>query len=172
MLAQYAIVPSLAQAKPSNQATEQKASALSEMVGKHLLEYLGPLVQRLHTVNKVDKRPLKTLVQTVEAILAFRDRCNGLLLSELGGYLDQLGGGGGTKRLETLLHQSKWKAQEIEDFLLKRADQQVEQWEAQAEEGLFLWDAVGLEKPESMKGEGLCPTRSGKAARLTHMKKG
>ncbi len=95
-------------------------------------------------------------MQTVEAIVAFRDRCNGLWLSELGGYLDELGGGGGTKRLETLIHQEKWKAQEIEEFLLWRADQQLEQWEKQGEEGLFIWDGVGLEKPESRKGEGLC----------------
>ncbi len=137
-----------------------------------MLEFLGPLVQQLHTLNKVDKRSLKTLVQTVEAILAFRDRCNGLVLSELGGYLDELGGGGGVKRLETLFHQRKWKAQEIEDFLLSKADQPLDEWDAQGEQGLFLWDAVGLEKPESLKGDGLCPTRSGKAARLTHVKKG
>ena len=172
MLAQYGIVPYVAQAKSSKQTTQQQARSMSQGFGRCLLEYLEALVEHLHTVNKVDKRPLKTLVQTVEAILAFRDRCNGLVLSELGGYLDQLGGGGGVKRLETLIHQSKWKAQEIENFLLERADQQLEQWEAQGEQGLFLWDGVGLEKPESLKGEGLCPTRSGKAARLTHVKKG
>jgi hypothetical protein len=176
MVAQYALVPFVAQAeqtKQSQQASAPGATAMSELFGQRLLEYLGPLVQHLHDVNKVDKRPLKTLVQTVEAILAFRDRCNGLLYSEWGAYLDQLGGSsGGVKRLETLIHQSKWKAQEIEEFLLWRADPQLEHWEEQGEEGLFIWDGVGLEKPESIKGEGLCPTRSGKAARLTHVKKG
>jgi hypothetical protein len=176
MLAQDAIVPYVAQDEPgkqAKQATKQQVNAMSELFGERLLEYLGPLVQHLHEVNKVDKRPLRTLVQTVEAILAFRDRCNGLLYSELGGYLDQLGGtGGGTKRLETLIGQTKWKAQEIEEFLLCKADQQLEHWEAQGEEGLFIWDGVGLEKPESRKGEGLSPTRSGKAARLTQVKKG
>jgi Transposase DDE domain len=173
MSAQYAIVPFVAQAERPKQTTERQAPAMSEGFGERLLEFLGPLVQHLHEVNKVDKRPLKTLVQTVEAILAFRDRCNGLLFSELGGYLDQLGdGGGGVKRLETLIHHPKWKAEEIEEFLLWRADQQLAHWEAQGEEGLFIWDGVGLEKPESLKGEGLCPTRSGKAARLTHVKQG
>jgi hypothetical protein len=125
MSAQYAIVPFVAQAERPKQPTERQASAMSEGFGQRLLEFLGPLVQHLHEVNKVDKRPLKTLVQTVEAILAFRDRCNGLLFWELGGYLDQLGGGGGgVKRLETLIHHPKWKAEEIEEFLLWRADQQ------------------------------------------------
>jgi len=176
MLAQYAIVPYGAQAEQGKQpkrATEQDARALSERFGERLLEFLWPLVEYLHEVKKVDKRPLKTLVQSVEAIVAFRDETHGLLLSELGGYLDSLqGGGGGTKRLETLIHQEKWKAQEIEDFLLDRAIQQVQEWEAQGEEGLLIWDGTMLEKPESLKGEGLGPVRSSKAGRLTRVKKG
>ena len=162
MVAQYGIIPYVAQPQSSKRASQQNAPSMSETFGKGLLDFLGPLVQHLHTLNKVDKRPLTTLVQTVEAILAFRDRCNGLVVSELGGYPDELGGGGGVKRLETLIHHSKWKAQEIEDFLLCQADQHLDHWDAQAEQGLFLWDAVGLEKPESLKGEGLCPTRSAK----------
>lgn len=178
MCVQCAIVAYVAQAeqvnpRPSRIERKAQAAARSELFGERLLEYLGPLVEQLHAINKVDKRPLKTLVQTVEAILAFRDRCNGLLLSELGGYLDGLGeGGGGTKRLETLIHHDKWMAKEIEEFLLWRADQQLAHWESQGEEGIFIWDGVGLEKPESRKGDGLCPTKSGKAARLTHVKPG
>jgi hypothetical protein len=44
-------------------------------------------------LERVDKRPLGTLVQTVEAILVFRDSSHRLLLTELGGYLDNLGEG-------------------------------------------------------------------------------
>jgi len=175
---QYAIVPWVAQGeelKRRQSATEWKteASKLSEQLGEQLLTFLWPLLQQLSHENKVDKRPLRTLVQTVEAILAFRDEAHGLLLSELGGYLDGLaGGGGGVKRLETLIHHEKWKAQDIEDFLLARAIQQVEIWQQQAEEGLLIWDGTMLEKPESLKGEGLCPVRSSKAGRLTRIKKG
>jgi len=116
---------------------------------------------------------LRTLVQTVEAILVFRDQSHGLLLSELGGYLDKLGeGGGGTKRLGTLIRHPKWKAHQLEEFLLERADQQLGQWEANGQDGLLIWDATVLEKPESLKGEGLCAVRSSKAVRLTHVKKG
>ena len=60
---------------------------------------------------QMDVRP----VRTVEAILAFRDRCNGLLLSELGDALDGLG----AKRSSTLVHRApNWRAQQIEDVLL------------------------------------------------------
>lgn len=178
MVAQYGIVPWIVQpeqTKPSKMTAEWKAQAplLSERLGEDFLHFLGPLVEHLHAVNKLDKRPLKTLVQAVEAMVAFREAGHGLLLSELGGYLDQLqGGGGGTKRLETLIHHDKWKAQEIEDFLLCKAECQVQEWEGQGEDGLLIWDGTILEKPESLKGEGLCPVRSSKAGRLTHRKKG
>ena len=111
-------------------------------------------------------------MQTVEAIVSFRDRTHGLLLSELGGYMDGLGQGGGTKRLSTLIHHHGWKAKQIETFLLRRADERIVQWEARGEEGLLIWDATVLEKPESLKAEGLCAVRSSKALRLTRVKKG
>lgn len=181
MLEQYAIVPSVApvewavpkvvQAEVRALPAQEEPGERSQQYGGKFARFLDPLLRDLHAT--VDKRPLRTLVQTVEAILVFRDQSHGLLLSELGGYLDQLGeGGGGTKRLGTLIHHSKWKAQQIEEFLFERADQQLEQWETQGEEGLLIWDATVLEKPESLKGEGLCAVRSSKAARLTHVKKG
>jgi hypothetical protein len=37
---------------------------------------------------------------------------------------------------------------------------------------LLIWDGTVLEKPESLKAEGLCAVRSSKAARLTHVKAG
>src|SRR5260370_39038247 len=76
----------------------------------------------------VDKRPLRTLVQTVEAIVLFRDQAHGLLLSELGDAMDGLGKGGGTKRLSTLIHHQGRKAHQIEAFLLRRADEQIGQY--------------------------------------------
>ena len=170
MLDQYAIVPFVAQAAVSRNSTEFEPRDLSHRLGRHLLRFLEPLVHELDVT--VDKRPLRTLVQTVEAIVSFRDRNHGLLLSELGGYMDGLGQGGGTKRLSTLIHHKGWKAQQIEAFLLRRADEQIALWEARGEEGLLIWDGTVLEKPESLKAEGLCAVRSSKAARLTHVKKG
>ena len=170
MLDQYAIVPYDAQAAVSRWKQEFEPRELSHRLGMHLLRFLEPLVCELDIT--VDKRPLRTLVQTVEAIVAFRDRNHGLLLSELGDYMDGLGRGGGTKRLSTVIHHQGWKAQQIEEFLLWRADSQIESWEAQGEDGLLIWDGTVLEKPESLSAEGLCAVRSSKALRLTRVKKG
>ena len=170
MLEQYAIVPYMAQAERSLTKKEGEPGERSQRYGMTFLRFLEPLVRELDVT--VDKRPLRTLVQTVEAIVSFRDRNHGLLLSELGGYMDGLGQGGGTKRLSTLIHHKGWKAQQIEAFLLRRADEQIAQWEARGEDGLLIWDGTVLEKPESLKAEGLCAVRSSKAARLTHVKKG
>ena len=170
MLDQYAIVPYMAQAERSLSKKEGEPDDRSQRYGMTFLRFLEPLVRELD--GTVDKRPLRTLVQTVEAIVSFRDRNHGLLLSELGGYMDGLGQGGGTKRLSTFIHHKGWKAQQIEAFLLRRADEQIAQWEARGEDGLLIWDGTVLEKPESLKAEGLCAVRSSKAARLTHVKKG
>src|SRR2546423_1762364 len=171
MLDQYAIVPYVAQAKKARAKKAFEVNELSEQYGMDFVRFLSPLLRKLY--QTVDIRPLRTLVQTVEAILTLRDQSHGLLLSELGDHMDGLqGGGGGTKRLETVIHHQQWKAQEIDEFLLWRVDQHMEQWKAQREDGLMLWDGTILEKPESVKAEGLCAVRSSKAGRLTHVKKG
>lgn len=121
----------------------------------------------------MDIRPVRTLVQTVEALVAFRHSTHGLLLTEWGSHLDGLGGtGGGTKRLGTLIRHRKWKARQIDPFVWQRADAQIRQWEQLGEEGLVLWDGTVLEKPERLAPEGLCAVRSSKAVRLTHVKRG
>src|SRR6266852_5667365 len=170
MLEKYAIVPFILQEERSPSKKERESEDLSHRYGLDFLRFLDPLVRELDVT--VDKRPLRTLVQTVEAIVSFRDRTHGLLLSDLGGYMDALGQGGGTKRLSTLIHHQGWKAQQIDAFLLRRADEQIAQWEAEGEDGLLIWDGTVLEKPESLKAEGLCAVRSSKALRLTHVKKG
>lgn len=170
MLEKYAIVPFVAQAEVSPSKKECEPSELSHQYAMNFFRFLEPLLRELDVT--VDKRPLRTLVQTVEAIVSFRDRTHGLLLSELGGYIDGLGKGGGTKRLSTLIHHQEWKAKQIDEFLLQRADEPIAQWEAQGQDGLLIWDGTVLEKPESLKAEGLCAVRSSKAARLTHVKKG
>jgi len=171
MLDQYAILPFFPQEERlQSSKPEYEPGKLAHQYGKTFLSFLEPLLRELD--ETVDRRPLRTLVQTVEAILAFRDRNHGLLLSQLGDYMDGLGKGGGTKRLSTLIHHRGWKARQIDEFLLWRADEQIAQWEALGEEGLLIWDGTVLEKPESLKAEGLCAVRSSKAKRLTHVKKG
>src|SRR5260370_37552130 len=82
MLDQYAIVPFVTQTEQAPIPKECEARKLSEPYGARLLRFLSPLVPDMHTT--VDSRPLRTLVQTVEAILALRDSTHGLVLSELG----------------------------------------------------------------------------------------
>ena len=152
------------------QVPPYEPQAIAEGLGLTMLSFLGPLLLELD--QRLDKRLIRTFVQAIEAILTFRDLINGLVLSELGNYLDPLGQGGGTKRLSRLLHSSRWTATIIDRFLWWRASQQVERWERQGEEGLLIWDSSVWEKPESLKSEGVGPVQSSKAKRLTHVKPG
>jgi hypothetical protein len=143
------------------------AQGLTAELGKFLLPLLIELDRLL------DKRLVRTFTHLIAVILTFRDRANGLLLSELGGYLlspDQAPAG--TKRLSNLLHSAKWTATIITRFLWQRATAQLQQWDQAGQDGLVLWDESGWEKPESRHMEDLGPTRSSKAARLTHVKPG
>lgn len=154
----------------SEQAPPYEPQAMAQALGLSLLGFLGPLLLELD--QSLDKRLIRTFVQAIEALLTFRDRINGLLLSELGSYLDPVGQGGGSKRLSRLLHSPKWTAAIIEHFLWWRASQQVEQWQQEGEEGLLIWDSSVWEKPESLKSEGLGPVQSSQAFGLTHLKPG
>jgi hypothetical protein len=138
---------------------------------RQLAQFLFPLLVELD--HLLDKRLVRTFTQIIAVILTFRDRANELLLSELGGYLlspDKAPAG--TKRLSNLLHSVKWAASLISRFLWQRASEQLDQWPQAGQDGLVLWDESSWEKPESRQLEELGPTRSSKAARLTHIKPG
>jgi hypothetical protein len=86
---------------------------MAQGLARQLGLFLAPVVLMLDQV--MDKRLLRTLVQTVQTILAFRDRINGLLLSELGGYLEHPSHApAGTKRLSNLLHSPNWQASDVD----------------------------------------------------------
>jgi hypothetical protein len=71
---------------------------------------------------RIDKRLVRTFLQTVAVSLTFRDRVTGLLLWEMGGYLDSPDKApAGTKRLSRLLHGVKWSAELIREYLWERA---------------------------------------------------
>jgi hypothetical protein len=78
MHAQYLIQPETPQVPPYD--AEQMAQGLAEQ----LAVFLFPLLVRLDRL--LDKRLVRTFLQTIQVILAYRDRIGGLLLSELGGY--------------------------------------------------------------------------------------
>lgn len=153
------------------QVPPYEASAIASGLTRELAEFLYPLLVEVDAL--LDKRLVRTFAQIIAVILTFRDRVNGLLLSELGSYLlspDQAPAG--TKRLSNLLHSAKWRACLITRFLWQRATAQLEQWHQQGHDGLVLWDESCWEKPESLALEELGPVRSSKAARLTHIKPG
>ncbi len=83
------------------------AAEMAQGLYAALARFLAPLLIELDA--HIDKRLVRTLLHTVTAILTFRDRLNGLLLSEMGGYLDTPDKApAGTKRLSRLLHSAKW----------------------------------------------------------------
>ena len=102
-----------------------------------------------------------------------RHRNQGLLLSELGGYL--LGGErapAGTKRISNLMRSQGWEGGEIETYLWEQADQAIDQRLNPREDVYVIWDESVLEKPESLKAERLCAVRSSKSRRLMRIKPG
>jgi hypothetical protein len=109
--------------------------------------------------------------------MRFRNHKQGLLLSELGSYLDGSPGlssraAAGSKRISNLLRSLKWRILHIDRYLLEEADQEVKRLKEQGKTIRCIWDGSGIEKPESSKIEGLCPVVSSKAKRLHRSQKG
>ncbi|HET8669562.1 MAG TPA: transposase [Candidatus Saccharimonadales bacterium] len=153
--------------KRKTEEKQAKSRELERQLVKMLRLVLGELKQR------VDRRLVKTFLGLVLAIVMHRHRNNGLLLSELGGYLlgpEQCQAG--TKRISNLVHSARWEARVVEDFLWQRGTQRVEELRGQGERPLVIWDESVLEKPESLHAEGLCAVRSTKAVRLKRIKPG
>ena len=143
----------------------------SELVEKQLYEFLKPLLWSLN--ERIDRRLVSTFMGLVMVIIMHRHRNNGLLLSELGGYL--LGPErcrAGTKRISNLLHSEKWEAKLINHYLWQQGTERTEELQDQGEMPLVIWDESVLEKPESLKAERLCAVRSTKAQRLKRIKPG
>ena len=114
-----------------------EAAGMAQGRSGQLAHFLFPLLVEL------DKRLVRTFVQLVAVMLTFRDRVNGLLLSELGGYLlSPDHAPAGTKRLSNLLHSAKWSAALIRDYLWQRASQQLTRLPARRTGGP---DALGRE---------------------------
>src|SRR5712691_3065235 len=110
-------------------------SAIAQEFTARLAQFLCPLLVELD--HLLDKRLVRTFVQIIAVILTFRERANGLLLSELGGYLlSPAKAPAGTKRLSNLLHSAKWTAAMIARFLWQRASVQLSQWQQAGQDGL------------------------------------
>ena len=112
-----------AQYLPSQERLQASAE-VAQQVAQALGEFLSVLVGWLDAY--LDKRLVRTFVQTIQAIITFRQRANGLLLTELGAYLESPERApAGTKRLSNLLRTPKWAASLIERFLWQRAGRLV-----------------------------------------------
>ena len=86
---------------------------------------------------RLDRRLVHTFRATIEALLTFWHRPQGLLLSELGGYLLPADHApAGTKRLGNLLHSDKWDVASLEEYCWTQAQCQAA-W--LANRGLNRW---------------------------------
>jgi hypothetical protein len=136
-----------------------------------LTTFMRPFLDKLAIT--VDVRLVHTFLATLHVLLQFRHRNNGLLLSELGGYLATPDHApAGTKRLSNLLHSPHCSSGQIEQEVWQQADDRLKQLEQAQETALLLWDESVIEKPESIQLEGLCAVRSSKARRLKRIKPG
>jgi hypothetical protein len=121
----------------------------------------------------LDRRLVETFLVLVLAIVIYRNRPHGLLLSELGGYVKPAWqAAAGTKRISNLLRSKRWSAEMIESYLWLQADERVAELSQAGQAALANWDESVLEKPESLHLEGLCAVRSSKAVRLKRIKPG
>jgi hypothetical protein len=154
-----------------SQGEKQEAQAKSWELQALCLEFLRPLLKEFD--QQMDIRLVNTFFDLIRLIIIHRDRHQGLILSELGGeLLGEAHAPAGAKRLGNLLRSERWKARQIEAELWKQGDGKVEQLNCSDEDALVIWDESEIEKPESLRAEGLCPVRSSKAARLKRIKPG
>jgi hypothetical protein len=136
-----------------------------------LHSFVQPLAQRLDKL--LDRRLVSTFVALLACIIRHRHNSMGLLLSELGGkLLGEAHAPAGTKRISNLLRSEKWSHQLLEEYLQQEARLQARQLQEQGQAVLLLWDESVVEKPESLRSEGLCAVRSSKAKRLSRIKPG
>ncbi len=144
---------------------------ISAELERGVFEYLRGLLGALDAC--LDRRLVETFLALVLVIVMHRHRNHGLLLSELGSYLaSPKQAPAGTKRISRLLHSPKWSSELIETYLWMKADERVEELKGAGKTVLVVWDESVLEKPESLKLEGLSPVLSSRAKRLKRIKPG
>jgi hypothetical protein len=154
---------------------DQEEVSLSQELAQMLEAFLWPLLVVLD--KSMDKRLVRTLVQCCVAIIRFRNTQRGLLLSELGSYMDGYPGlsktaTAGTKRVGKLIRSLKWNVLQIDQFLLDEANKEVERLHVLGKRILCIMDGSVIEKPESTTLEAIGPVLSSKAKRTSRSRKG
>lgn len=133
--------------------------------------YLSGLQKQLN--KKIDARFVRTFYDLFIALTMFRNRPMGLLLTELGGYVNGFDSApAGTKRISNLLRCKKWGHKMVDDFLFERGKERIKKLADSDKRPVFLWDDSRIEKSESSYLEGLCTVFSSKGQRLTRIRKG
>ena len=154
-----------------NRLGSQGSRRQAEVIADLCYRFVRPLLQDLNA--KMDRRLVQTFLDMLQVIVMHRHRNQGLLLSELGGFL--LGAGhapAGTKRINNLIHSQGWDSTVVDDYLWQQADQAIDQRLHPQDDVYVIWDESVIEKPESLKAERLCAVRSSKACRLKRIKPG
>jgi hypothetical protein len=114
---------------------EQEHRQRSGELEQKCFEFLYGLLAGLDSC--LDRRLVETFVGLVLVIIMHRNRPQGLLLSELGGYLKPAWQApAGTKRISNLLRSQGWSADFIETYLWIQAEERVE---ALSGEGKSCW---------------------------------
>src|SRR5262245_18980137 len=98
-------------------------AARSRLLSELLFQFCRPLLRELDL--RLDRRLVETFLAFVTALLLHRHRQMGLLLSELGAFVESPAHApAGTKRLSNLLRSRKWKAELVDEFFWEQADSQ------------------------------------------------
>src|SRR3954462_13277980 len=113
--------------RPSGTSTNtaQDSALVAHALSRHLAAFLAPLLRTLD--QQLDRRLVSTFLATLIAIVQWRNRAHGLLLSELGGYLltpEQAPAG--TKRLSNLLRSERSPASLLADWLWQQAEARIQ----------------------------------------------
>jgi hypothetical protein len=151
--------------------TPQTAPQLSAALEAQLVAFVRPLLLALN--QQLDVRLVRTFLATLCAILCWRHRNYGLLLSELGAYLaGPAHAPAGTKRLSNLLRSPAWAPALLHQWLWAGAHRELQTLSASGHHPLAIWDESVVEKPETTHHPELCAVRSSKARRLTRRRRG
>ncbi len=149
-------------------SNEKQTAEESQFWVEQLETYLTPYSERLDAY--LDRRVVGNLTATVAGIVQTRSE---LTTSELGSVLcGPEHAEAGTQRLQRALHHQGWESEQIEEVLWEQAEKSRKEMEQRGETPLCIWDSSVVEKPESVKLEGLGAVRSSRVHRLARSRPG
>lgn len=141
---------------------KQLAEEESQRWASQLETYLAPYSQRLDAY--LDRRVVGNLTAPVAGIVQTRAE---LTLAERGSAIcGPEHTEAGTQRLQRALHHQGWQSEVIEEVRWDQAEQRRKQMEQRGEIPLCRWDSSVVEKPQSVRWEGVGAVRASRVRRL------